>query len=64
MISKTSSRFWKCYKRLPEHIKKEAKIHISNLKRILITQVSVLNRYIPPGPFFLYAYPKIIALWV
>jgi len=25
MISATSSRFWKCYKKLPKHIKKEAK---------------------------------------
>lgn len=33
MISKTSSRFWKSYKRLPEHIKKEAKNSYRQFKK-------------------------------
>ena len=54
MISITSDRFWKCYKVLPEQIRKEAKRYIEFLEITLIIQAFILSEFIQPDQFSLY----------
>ena len=54
MISITSDRFWKCYKVLPEQIRKEAKRYIEFLEITLIIQAFILSEFIQPDQFSLF----------
>lgn len=48
MISRTSSRFWKCYRKLPKHIRKEAR----KAKESILSKSSLQKGTFYPSNFF------------
>jgi hypothetical protein len=62
MTSQTTDGFWKCYRTLPEQIKKEAKKAYEGFKKTLIIPAFISSEFIQPDQSSLFAPQKTIAL--
>lgn len=62
MTSRTTQAFWKCYKELPEQIKREAKKHIEPSKRTTIILAFISTDTFDPRYLLIAHYERLSSL--